>query len=78
MPAFRGQPYRVTGFVEIEGFFANGILRLAGYTLTSDKPGSDRDQLMVLGERALALITSSLKSKHPHITARIAMPADNS
>jgi lysyl-tRNA synthetase class 2 len=77
-PSFRGQPYRVTGFVEIEGFFANGILRLAGYTLTSDKPGSERDQLTVLGERAVSIVTTSLKPKHPHISARIAMPTDNS
>jgi lysyl-tRNA synthetase class 2 len=77
-PSFRGQPYRVTGFVEVEGFLANGILRLAGYTLTSDKPGSERDQLTVLGERAVSIVTTSLKPKHPHISARIAMPTDNS
>jgi lysyl-tRNA synthetase class 2 len=77
-PAQRGQPWKVTGSVDVEGFFANGVLRLSGYNLTSDKPGTERDQLQVIGERALALLTSSLKSKHPGISPRIAMPSDNS
>lgn len=75
-PALRGQPYRVTGYVDVEGFFANGILRLAGYNLTSDKPGTERDQLQILGERAVAILFGALKEKHPGITTRIAMPAD--
>lgn len=77
-PFIRGQPYRVTGFVDVEGFFANGILRLSGYNLTSDKPGTERDQLQIVGERAAAVLISSLKEKHPGLTTRVAMPPDNS
>ena len=76
-PAVRGQPFRVTGFVDVDGFFTNGVLRLSGYTLTSDKPGSERDQLQIVGDRAAAVLTSALKEKHPAISTRIAMPADN-
>jgi lysyl-tRNA synthetase class 2 len=76
-PALRGQPYRVTGFVDVEGYFANGILRLAGYNLTSDKPGTERDQLQILGERAGSILVKALKEKCPGITVRVAMPADN-
>jgi lysyl-tRNA synthetase, class II len=76
-PALRGQPYRVTGYVDVEGFFANGILRLSGYNLTSDKPGTERDQLAILGERAVSILVGALKDKRPGITARVAMPADN-
>lgn len=75
-PPLRGQPWKVTGFVDVEGFFSNGILRLAGYTLTSDKPGTERDQMQVLGDRAVALLNSAFKSKHPNLTTRVAMPAD--
>jgi len=75
-PAVRGQPFRVTGYAEVEGFFANGILRLCGYNLTSDKPGTDRDQLQIIGERAAAILVGSLKEKQPGLTARVAMPAD--
>ncbi len=73
-PALRGQPYRVTGYVDIEGYFANGILRLSGYNLTSDRPGTEREQLQILGERAVAIILSALKEKKPGLAARIAMP----
>ena len=76
-PALRGQPYRVTGFVDVEGFFANGVLRLSGYSLTSDKPGTEREQLAILGERAASILTGTLKEKRPAITVRVAMPADN-
>jgi hypothetical protein len=76
-PALRGQPYRVTGYVDVEGFFANGILRLSGYNLTSDKPGTERDQLAILGERATSILMGALKDRKPGITARVAMPADN-
>jgi lysyl-tRNA synthetase class 2 len=76
-PLVRGQPFRVTGFVDIEGFFANGILRLSGYGLTSDKPGTERDQLQILGDRAAAVLASSLKEKHPNLATRVAMPTDN-
>lgn len=75
-PGFRGQPYRVTGFVEVEGFFANGILRLSGYGLTSDNPGTERDQFQILGERAAAIVQEVLRHKVPDLTVRIAMPAD--
>jgi lysyl-tRNA synthetase class 2 len=75
-PPLRGQPWKVTGFVDVEGFFSNGILRLAGYTLTSDKPGTERDQMQVLGDRAVALLNSAFKSKHSNLTTRVAMPAD--
>lgn len=73
-PALRGQPYRVTGYVDVEGYFANGILRLSGYALTSDKPGTERDQLQILGEHATAIILRGLKEKRPGLTARVAMP----
>lgn len=73
-PALRGQPYRVTGYVDIEGYFANGILRLSGYNLTSDKPGTERDQLQILGEHAVAIILRAMKEKRPGLSARIAMP----
>jgi lysyl-tRNA synthetase class 2 len=73
-PTVRGQPYRVTGFVEIEGFFANGILRLSGYNLTSDNPGTERDQFHILGERAASILTSNLKERVPGLNVRIAMP----
>ena len=76
-PALRGQPYRVTGYVDVEGFFANGILRLSGYSLTSDKPGTEREQLAILGERAASILVGALKEKRPGVTARVAMPADN-
>lgn len=76
-PATRGQPFRVTGFVDIEGFFANGILRLSGYSLTSDKPGSARDQLQILGDRTTTLVTGVLKEKHAGLATRVALPADN-
>ena len=74
-PALRGQPYRVTGYVDVEGFFANGILRLSGYSLTSDKPGTEREQLQILGERAAAILVGALKEKRPAISVRVAMPA---
>ena len=76
-PALRGQPYRVTGYVDVEGFFANGILRLSGYNLTSDRPGTEREQLQILGERAVSILMGALKEKRPGISARVAMPADN-
>ena len=68
----------VTGYVDVDGFFSNGILRLSGYNLTSDKPGTERDQLQILGERAVAILIGSLKEKRPGITARVAMPAEGS
>ena len=74
-PALRGQPFRVTGYVDVEGYFANGILRLSGYNLTSDRPGTEREQLQILGERAVAILLGALKEKRPGLTARIAMPA---
>ena len=74
-PALRGQPYRVTGYVDVEGYFVNGILRLSGYNLTSDRPGTEREQLQILGERAVAILVGALKEKRPALTARIAMPA---
>jgi lysyl-tRNA synthetase, class II len=74
-PALRGQPYRVTGYVDVEGYFANGVLRLSGYNLTSDRPGTEREQLQILGERAGAILLGALKEKHPGLTARISMPA---
>lgn len=75
-PITRGQPFRVTGFVDVEGFFANGILRLSGYSLTSDNPGTERDQFQILGERAASILVNGLKEKQPGVTARVAMPAD--
>jgi lysyl-tRNA synthetase class 2 len=77
-PSVRGQPYRVTGFVEVEGFFANGILRLSGYNLTSDNPGTERDQFHILGERAAAILTSNLKERVADLSVRIAMPPGSS
>jgi lysyl-tRNA synthetase, class II len=73
-PALRGQPYRVTGYVDVEGYFANGVLRLSGYNLTSDKPGTEKDQLQILGERAVSILLGALKEKRPGVSARIAMP----
>ena len=76
-PLTRGQPFRVTGFADVEGFFANGVLRLSGYTLTSDNPGSERDQLQILGDRGAANIQSALKDKQPGLSVRVAMPPNN-
>jgi lysyl-tRNA synthetase class 2 len=76
-PVTRGQPFRVSGFVDVEGFFANGILRLSGYSLTSDNPGTDRDQFAILGERASSILSRALKDKTPGLTVRVAMPPDN-
>src|SRR5262249_7957197 len=76
-PIMRGQPFRVTGFADVEGFFANGILRLSGYSLTSDNPGTERDQFQILGERAASILQGALKEKIPGITVRVAMPAAN-
>jgi lysyl-tRNA synthetase class 2 len=74
-PAVRGQPYRVTGYVEIEGFLTNGILRLSGYNLTSDNPGTDRDQFQILGERGAAILNDTLKDKVPDLSVRVTLPA---
>jgi hypothetical protein len=76
-PITRGQPFRVSGFVDVEGFFANGILRLSGYSLTSDNPGTDRDQFAILGERAADILSRALKDKTPGLTVRVAMPPNN-
>ena len=73
-PKEKGQPWRVTGSVEIEGFYPNGILRLAGYTQTVPEPGLEKDHLHALGERAQTQILAALKPTHPEITARVAMP----
>jgi hypothetical protein len=73
-PAVRGQPYRVTGFVEVEGFLSNGVLRLSGYNLTSDNPGTERDQFQILGERGSAILISTLKEKIPDLSVRVALP----
>ncbi len=73
-PTTRGQPFRVSGFVEVEGFFTNGILRLCGYSLTSDNPGTERDQYQILAERASSILTGGLKDKQPDLAVRVAMP----
>lgn len=71
-----GKPARVTGFVDVEGFFANGILRLSGYDLTTDQPGTEREQMHLLGQCAASLLVAGLKEKHPGVFTRVAMPAD--
>jgi lysyl-tRNA synthetase class 2 len=76
-PISRGQPFRVTGFADVEGFFANGILRLSGYSLTSDNPGTERDQFQIIGDRAASILLNALKEKAPGLTVRVAMPAQN-
>ena len=73
-PREKGQPWRISGSVEVEGFYANGILRLAGYTHTVAEPGLEKDHLHALGEKALARIVAALKPSAPEITARVAMP----
>jgi lysyl-tRNA synthetase class 2 len=72
-----GQPARITGFADVEGFFANGILRLSGFDRSAEKPGAERDLLHQVGQRAAALLEAALKEKRPGLTARVAMPADN-
>jgi hypothetical protein len=60
--------------VEIDGFYSNGILRLAGYSSIADQPGGERDQLIALGENAAARVGDALKAKHPEVSTRVAMP----
>ncbi len=47
---------RACGYVEIEGFFPNSVLRLSGYKIKADKPMSEEDEKKEL----LKLIESSL------------------
>lgn len=76
--AEKGQPWRVTGFADVEGVFANGILRIAGYEGFSTKPGGEKDELHKVGQRVHDLLFAAWKEKVPDLTARIAMPTDNS
>lgn len=73
--AEKGQPWQVTGFVDVEGYFANGTLRLAGYSTMAPAAVSEKDHLQKVGDRALAAV-DFLKSKTPDLVARIHMPAD--
>ncbi len=47
---------RACGYVEIEGFFPNSVLRLSGYKIKADKPMSEEDEKKEL----LKLIETSL------------------
>jgi lysyl-tRNA synthetase class 2 len=74
--AQKGQPWHVTGFVEIEGVFANGILRLAGYEGLSTKPGEEKEHQQKMGLRASEILLNAWKTRVTDLSTRIAMPPD--
>jgi lysyl-tRNA synthetase class 2 len=63
------------GWLEVEGFLNNGVLRLAGYEQAAAGPMHERQQKEKLGEFAQNFFGGLWKDKIPDLKVRIAMPA---
>ena len=70
-------PRRLTGFVDVEGVFANGSLRISGYSIQVSGPVAEREEMLRLGHQAEKALVSAFAPLRPGVHARVAMPADN-
>lgn len=73
--ASKEQGSRATGFADVEGFFANGNLRLAGFGQIVSGAVSERELLKKVGERAMQAL-EHLRAKEPGLSPRVHMPPD--
>jgi len=70
-------PRRLTGFVDVEGVFANGILRLSGHSAAVQGAVVEREEMLRLGHLAEKALLTAFAPLGRSIHARVAMPTDN-
>jgi tRNA synthetase class II (D, K and N) len=68
--------WRASGHVEVEGFFGNGLLRLAGYQTISDEPLSHDDERRKLIDFVDDSLVALVRKTFPECEIRIAVAGE--